>query len=69
MKSNGTQNLQFYLSEFRSNECQCGRYKKEKTAFCYPCYSSLPVAKQKALYQTFRQGYEQAYDDALIWLN
>lgn len=69
MKSNGSQDLQFYISEFRSEECQCGRTKQTRRSFCYQCYASLPPVKQKALFQKFGQGYEQAYDDALLWLN
>lgn len=69
MKSKGSQDIKFYVSEFRSEECQCGRTKQPLRAFCYQCYSSLPPAKQEALYQKFGQGYEQAYDDALIFLN
>jgi len=58
----------FLLKELKSNECACGKYKKEGMSFCYNCYQGLPDDMQKALYNRFGLGYEQAYDDAVGWL-
>jgi hypothetical protein len=56
---------QFLLAELRSNECQCGNYKKSGNSFCYNCYSSLPNDLQKSLYSRFGNGYEEAYEEAI----
>jgi len=55
----------FLLEELASEECQCGKYKKKGNSFCYNCYSSLPNDIQKRLYKRFRNGYEEAYEDAI----
>jgi len=60
---------QFYIEEFESEECQCGRSKRPTNAFCFMCYSSLPSDMQKALWQKIGDGFEQAYDEALKYLN
>lgn len=59
----------FYLNEFRSEQCQCGLSKQSRRSFCYTCFKRLPEFKQKALFQRFGEGYEEAYDDAVKWLN
>ena len=58
----------FLLKELKSNECACGSYKKEGNSFCFRCYRGLPNDMQKALYNRFGNGYEEAYDDAVGWL-
>ncbi|MCK4718529.1 MAG: hypothetical protein KAT70_07655 [Thermoplasmata archaeon] len=58
----------FYLNEFKSEECYCGKDKKTRTAFCYRCYESLPNDMKKGLWKSFGGGYEEAYDTALEWL-
>jgi len=60
--------FRFYASELKSDECQCGRTKKPKMSFCYICYKSLPADMQKALYQRIGDGYEEAYDEAVVYL-
>jgi hypothetical protein len=60
---------QFYIDELMSEECQCGRPKKPRHSFCWQCYSSLPKTMQQALYQHIMEGYEEAYDEAIRWLN
>jgi hypothetical protein len=59
----------FLLKELKGNECACGGYKKGGNSLCYKCYSSLPDDMQKDLYQRFGNGYEEAYDNAVGWLN
>ena len=59
----------FYISELKSEECQCGEWKRSGMSFCYKCYVSLPRLVQKALYTSFGQGYEEAYDEAIKYLS
>jgi len=61
--------IQFYIKELRSEQCQCGRPKKPGRSFCYWCYSSLPREMQRDLYQSIGDGYEAAYEEAVAWLN
>jgi hypothetical protein len=60
--------LQFYVDEFKSNQCYCGNKKRPNTAFCYSCYSSLPQEMQEALYKRLGFGYEEAYHKAIQFL-
>lgn len=57
---------QFYLDELMSEQCFCGRHKKPRHSFCWPCYSSLPRHLQRALYDhiLILEGYEEAYEEA-----
>ena len=59
----------FYLDELMSDECQCGSYKKPRYSFCYRCYKSLPWGMQQDLYAGIGDGYEEAYDKAVKFLN
>lgn len=58
----------FYIDMLRSNECLCGRYKKQKLVFCYRCYKKLPVAMQRALYNRLGDGFEEAFEEAVKYL-
>jgi len=58
----------FYADALTSTECQCGKSKKPRYSLCYTCYKSLPKDMQRALWQKMGQGYEQAYDAAVNWL-
>ena len=60
--------FKFYLQELNSEECRCGSWKKKRMSFCYICYRKLPKDTQKELYQRMGVGYEEAYDDACIFL-
>jgi hypothetical protein len=60
---------EFYISELRSEECQCGKTKKSKMSLCFQCYSSLPKEMQRDLYRPLGRGYEEAYDNAVKLLN
>lgn len=68
MKAQG-KDQKFYFEELRSEECQCGRAKKRGWALCHKCYSSLPHEMQIALYRQIGDGYEEAYEEAVAWLN
>ena len=58
----------FYIEEFRSEECFCGREKRPKHSFCFSCYKKLPKEMQRALWRHFGRGYEQAYEAAHEYL-
>lgn len=58
----------FYLSELKSEECFCGKSKKSKFSFCFNCFRELPSDIRKRLYNKIGNGYEEAYDDAIVYL-
>lgn len=64
-----TNDIRFYFETLAGTECQCGRTKKTKMAFCYKCYSSLPKDMLDDLWQRIGQGFEEAYEKAVGWLN
>lgn len=61
--------FKFYIEQLKSNECQCGAFKKSMKSLCYGCYVSLPSWIQRDLYKRIRNGYEEAYEDAIEFLN
>lgn len=58
-----------YLKEFKSEECFCGKPKKPRMALCYSCYKSLPIDMQRDLWLPFGGGFEEAWDEAIEYLN
>lgn len=58
----------FYYNELIKEECFCGHSKKSGHSFCYRCYKSLPPQMQRDMYQRMGDGYEEAYDEAIKWL-
>ena len=58
----------WYIKEFKSNECTCGKTKRPGSSFCYTCFKALPSTYQHALYLKMGDGYEEAYEDAVEWL-
>ncbi len=58
--------VKFYVSELRSEQCQCSRSKKPGKSFCFRCWKMLPPEIQAALYRRIGEGYEEAYDRALV---
>jgi hypothetical protein len=48
--------------------CHCDRRKKKRMSFCATCYHRLPREMKGALYQRAGQGYEEAYDAAVKYL-
>jgi len=58
----------WYARELHSEGCICGRPKRRGYSFCYPCYKALPPDMQRDLYQKIGAGYEEAYEDAVGWL-
>ena len=60
--------VQFYIKELQSEECACDGPKKRGNSFCYKCFTSLPLNMQRDLYQNIWDGYGEAYDKAVVWL-
>lgn len=60
--------IKFYLQELNSEECACGATKKAKYSFCYTCYQLLPDDMKRELWNRLGDGYEEAYDEAILWL-
>ncbi len=60
---------EFYLKELKSDQCQCGKYKKPGRSLCWKCYQSLPGDLQKDLYLPLYGGYPEAYEAACAFLN
>lgn len=59
----------WYFKELRSNECYCGKSKEVGRSFCYTCFKKLPGHLQKPLYNKIGSGYEEAYEDAVNFLD
>ena len=62
------EDIRFYLDVLKSDECQCGREKSPRHALCGRCYFRLPKDMQRALWRPVRGGFEEAYDEAVGWL-
>lgn len=58
----------FYRQSLSSNECLCGRPKQPHRSFCYPCYRELSQEMQRNLYRKMGNGYEEAYEAAVEYL-
>jgi len=56
------------FAAFSGTECSgCADKKQRHHAFCKSCYRQLPRSLQKALWQRFGSGFEQAYMASLSW--
>lgn len=60
--------LKFYINVLESEECQCGKWKRVKMAFCYSCFKSLPGAMQRDLYRRLGDGFAENYEESAAWL-
>lgn len=60
---------QKYLESFKCGVCFCGKKKLPRRSFCPKCFYQIPPDMKTALYKPFGQGYEQAYERALTYLN
>jgi hypothetical protein len=59
----------YYLKILAGNECPyCDGPKQRGYAFCYDCYFSLPKDLKNGLYRKIGQGFEEAVDEALGWM-
>lgn len=58
----------FYLEVLRSNQCACDQGKKPRKALCLKCYAALPPYQQMALYRGIGHGFEEAYEEAIKYL-
>ena len=56
------------LKYFLGTECLCGKNKKKYTAFCYGDFKALPRDLQRKLRKRFGQGFEEAVNEAVIYL-
>lgn len=61
--------LKFYVKELKGDQCQCGRSKGSGKSFCYTCWKLLTPELQKSLYWRIGEGYEEAYEAAVIHLD
>lgn len=57
-----------YIDALMSNECACGKTKQPKKSFCYRCYKALPRDMQRDLYRRIGNGYEEAFEEAVKYL-
>jgi len=58
----------WYWDELQSEGCLCGRPKKSRHSFCFRCYRALPQDMQRALYRRLGCGYEEAFEEAVRYL-
>uniref|UniRef100_A0A6M3ITE3 Uncharacterized protein n=1 Tax=viral metagenome TaxID=1070528 RepID=A0A6M3ITE3_9ZZZZ len=58
----------WFLEQLKSEQCLCERSKKPMFSFCYRCYKALPADMQKGLYLQIGDGYEEAYEEAVKYL-
>lgn len=59
---------EWYFKELMGEECLCERSKKSGHAFCYRDFKELPGDLQKVLYRRIGNGYEEAFEDAVNFL-
>lgn len=57
------------FNELEGEKCRCGAKKVSMQTFCGKCYRSLSPEKRRALYNRIGQGYEEAYADAVNFLD
>lgn len=62
-----TKTLQI-AGRFESSKCICGKWKGNRTAFCKPCYFSLPKQMQSNLWLNWNKGFIPAYLEAEEYL-
>jgi len=58
----------FYIRNLRSDKCLCGRRKQSGFVFCPTCFRNLPGDLREALYRPAGKGFEEACEEALVWL-
>ena len=57
------------ISSLASELCPaCGRVKRQRNTFCFPCYRSLPRPMQTDLHCRVGEGYERAFQAAISYL-
>lgn len=58
------------LESLGSTVCEgCGRNKRPKMSHCGTCYRRLPPNMRQALYRRFGAGYEEAFEESLVYLH
>jgi len=63
-----TKDWKFYYDELMSDECACGNPKQPSRSFCYRCYMALPGDMRRDLWKRLGEGYEEAYEAAVKYL-
>jgi hypothetical protein len=56
------------IKAMRAPKCVCGREKRFGICFCSGCWNALPGGLQRGLYRLIGVGFEQAYENARVWL-
>ena len=57
------------LADLQGVKCAgCDGTKRTRNSFCLNCYLHLPSAMQKALWNSARNGYAEAFTAARKWL-
>lgn len=69
MEGTDIRDQKFYLRELQSDQCQCDKSKGPGKSFCYSCWRKLPADIQRSLYRRIGQGYEDAYERAVVFLD
>lgn len=57
------------VNELRGTTCRCRANKKRGQTFCKACYYALPTKLRRALYRRVGEGYEEAYAEAVNFLD
>jgi len=58
----------FWLDNFKSTECLCGKSKKPRFVFCYKCFWELTKELRNGLYSRVGQGFFGACEEAYKYL-
>ena len=61
--------LQFYLDQVQSEECICGRTKKDCFPFCWRCFKSLPEELQEKCRYGVNLTFPETYEEAVKFLS
>jgi hypothetical protein len=60
---------EFLIQELRSTQCRCRKRKKDGNTFCASCFYGLPKQLQNNLYRRIGEGYEEAREAAVAFLD
>lgn len=56
------------IAELIGTQCRCGATKESRQTFCKRCYFRLRKDLQRRLYRRMGHGYEEAYRDAVAFI-
>ena len=57
------------LAELKATKCHCGKNKATMKSLCRTCYFALPEHMRRALYKRIFEGYEEAYQASIEYLD